>query len=33
MTPEKRAALARFIKANAPAEERVFVPPGDPKLH
>jgi hypothetical protein len=33
MTPEKRAALARFIKAHAPQEDRVFVPPGDPKLH
>jgi hypothetical protein len=33
MTLEKRAALSRFIQAHAPPEERVFVPPGDPKLH
>lgn len=32
-TDEKRAALLRFLKAHAPAESRVFVPPNDPKLH
>jgi len=33
MTPEARTELVRFIQTNAPSEERVFVPPGDPKLH
>lgn len=33
MTPDQRADLVKFIKANTPSEERIFIPPGDPKLH
>jgi hypothetical protein len=33
MAPDRRAELVKFIRANAPSEERILVPPGDPKLH
>jgi hypothetical protein len=31
--PERKTDLVRFLRANAPSEERIFVSPGDPKLH
>jgi hypothetical protein len=33
ITPEQRVELVQFIKKNTPSEERIFIPPGDPKLH
>jgi hypothetical protein len=33
VTPDQRAELLRFLRENAPSEERIFVPQGDPKLH
>jgi hypothetical protein len=30
---EKRAALVGFVRANTPSEERIYIEPGDPKLH
>ncbi len=31
--PAKREALVRFVRARAPSEDRIFINPGDPKLH
>jgi hypothetical protein len=33
VTPERRAELTQFIRNQAPSEERIFIPQGDPKLH
>jgi hypothetical protein len=33
VSPEARAEFIKFVRANAPSEERIFIPPGDPKLH
>ena len=33
LAPDRRAELVRFIRTNAPNEDRIFIPPGDPKLH
>jgi hypothetical protein len=33
VSPEARAALDRLLFNTAPSEDRIFVPPGDPKLH
>jgi len=29
----KRDSLVRFVRKNTPSEERIFIDPGDPKLH
>lgn len=33
MTTEQHHDLVDLIRKNAPSEDRIFVPPGDPKLH
>ncbi len=33
LDPSKRVALVRFVRKSAPAEERVFIDPDDPRLH
>ena len=33
LLPAMKAPLVEFIRAHSPSEERIIVPPGDPRLH
>ena len=33
LSPDRRRELVEFIRAHSPSEERIIVPPGDPRLH
>lgn len=33
MSQEQRQNLVKFVRHNAPSEDRIFIDPGDPKLH